>query len=308
MFEKNYGGKGGNQAVQCGRLGINVGMNATVGCDEFGSDYIKQLALEGVDSSRVSRSNHLTTGIASISVDASGQNCIIIVPGANLDFSAETVHQNEAFISNSKVLICQNEISHEATLSALKHAQQHRTVAIFNPAPVSESAMEVLPFCDIVCPNETELSSLTEGMPIDTNDDIQAAATSLLSKGCKVVVVTLGGRGACIVTESGCEFIAAPTVNAIDTVGAGDSFIGMFQCHVACFTLLWLGSLASNIVRGANLKDAVFRAIQCASISVTRKGAQKSCPVLAELPEEYRPPAFSSLTKDDIRRRLGLVR
>lgn len=293
LFEKNFGGKGANQAVQCGRLGIKVAMNATVGCDEFGSDYIKQFTIEGVDSTYVARSTHLTTGIASISVDQTGQNCIIIVPGANLDFVQTTIERNESLISQSKVLICQNEISFDATLASLKYARSHRTIAILNPAPVSESTVDLLPYCDIICPNETELSSLTGGMPTTTNEEIKVAATSLLSKGCSIVVVTLGERGACIVASNKCEFISAPAVKAIDTVGAGDSFIGSF---------------AANVVRGATLQAAVNRAIQCASISVTRKGAQKSSPTLSELPANIRPPEFNdSLTKEDIRSNLGLV-
>ena len=232
-FQTSFGGKGANQAVQCARLGIKVSMAGMVGTDSYGSDYLQQLAKEGVNVDSIKVSSTKTSGTASIQVDSRGQNSIIIVQGANLDLSPAVVQSLEATIEQASIVLCQNEIPVESTKEVLKMCAKHGTVSVLNPAPASAAMVDLIPLCDIFCPNETELASLS-GLPAGTDEEIQRAAERLLSFGCKIVLVTLGARGAYLARAGECKFFTeVPQVQAVDTVGAGDSFIGM--CILTCF-------------------------------------------------------------------------
>lgn len=276
-FAKNYGGKGANQAVQCARLGIDVSMCGCIGTDSLGDEYLKQFETEKVTTTYMSKSEK-TTGIASINVDSSGANTIVIVPGANEDIELDTNNQVHLplvdHIKLANVLICQNEIPFLATLEALKITKTGTTLSILNPAPASLQLLDLIPFADIVCPNETELCTLTS-LSTNTEEEIVIAADKLLSYGCKVIIVTMGEKGAYVATKEKNSFIRTSIVKAIDSTGAGDAFIG---------------TLASNLSRGCNLETAVKNALFCATISVTRQGAQKSYAYLNEISSEYQPP------------------
>jgi ribokinase len=232
-FEKNFGGKGANQALQCARLGVKTVFCGCVGGDSLGDEYITQLRIENVEAI-MKQSNNQGTGVASITVDEGGQNTIVIVQGANLSLTKdEIISREEILFQNSKVLICQNEIPYETTKESLVLAKKYQLISIFNPAPYTKDIEKsLIELCDIVCPNELELSSLT-GLATTTNEEIKIAAEFLLSFGCKAVIVTLGSRGAFLAQKSSinngheAEFFEVENkVNAIDTVGAGDSFIG----------------------------------------------------------------------------------
>jgi ribokinase len=197
-----------------------------VGMDGYGAEYLEQLSREGVNTTGISRSETVRTGTASIQVDSRGQNTIIIVQGANLDFLPESFAGLEQTIAQSAVVLCQNEIPFETTKHTLQLCQKHHTISVLNPAPASMRMLELLPYCDVFCPNETELASLS-GLPTDTDDQIRAAGDKLLALGCKVLLVTLGARGACLIRSG--QFVLFPlfyVVTPVDTVGAGDSFIG----------------------------------------------------------------------------------
>jgi ribokinase len=297
-FEQNFGGKGANQAVQCARLGLHVAMCGMVGSDSYGKQYEEALMQEQVDTRHLLRpmdsSLTLSTGIAAINVASiDGKNHITIIPGANSMYTPAHVDQLSEIIRSCQVMICQNELNIETTKRALEIASKHDIISILNPAPVDEQSLpqlkSIIGLCDIVCPNEVELSLLT-GLPTSTDDQVKIAAEILISCGCRSVVVTLGDRGAYVLCKDHAgEFFVAEKVSVVDTVGAGDSFIG---------------TLASNIARGSPLKTAVSRALHCASKSVTRKGAQKSYTRLAELGDDYRPPLRPStrvnLAKDQL--------
>jgi ribokinase len=197
-----------------------------VGVDGYGGEYLEQLTQEGVDTKGMSRSANVRTGTASIQVDSKGQNTIIIVQGANLEFLPASFAGLEETIAQSTVVLCQNEIPFETTEHTLQLCQKHNTISVLNPAPASMRMLELLPYCDIFCPNETELASLS-GLPTGSDDQIRAAGDKLLALGCKVLLVTLGARGACLIRPG--EFVLFPlsqVVTPVDTVGAGDSFIG----------------------------------------------------------------------------------
>ena len=233
-FQKTFGGKGANQAVQCARLGVKCSMVGVLGTDSYGDEYIIQLEKEKVQYEHLRRSTTANTGTASIQVDKHGQNTIIIVQGSNLDFTADHVNALEDTIRKTNIVLCQNEVPLEVTKAALLLCRKHNCVSILNPAPASDNMLEVLPLCDIFCPNETELAALS-GLPATTDDEIKIAAEQLLLLGCKIVIVTLGARGALLVKEDLCHlFPTVMKVKAIDTVGAGDSFLGSLIFLALC--------------------------------------------------------------------------
>lgn len=243
-FQTSFGGKGANQAVQCARLGIKVSMAGMIGKDMYGSDYRQQLIKEGVNVDALAVSDTKTSGTASIQVDSRGQNSIIIVQGANLDLLPAVVQSLEAMIEQASIVLCQNEIPVESTKEVLQLCAKHGTVSVLNPAPASATMIDLIPLCDIFCPNEVELASLS-GLLASTDEEIQRAAEHLLSFGCKIVLVTLGSRGACLARAGECTFfIDVPYVQAVDTVGAGDSFIGKLSNSIfICDILVLVTSL-----------------------------------------------------------------
>ena len=218
------------KAVQCARLGIDVSMCGCIGQDSLGEDYLRQLEIERVATTFIKRIAGKSTGVAVINVETtSGANTIVIVPGANENVllrADEAAHsQMVEHIKQARVVICQNEIPLESTLNAMRIAHSGGTLSIFNPAPASRNLLDVAVVSDIVCPNESELSTLTS-LKTNTEEEIAIAADCLLELGCRVVVVTMGGRGAYLATKTKKMFIRAEAVEAVDSTGAGDSFIG----------------------------------------------------------------------------------
>lgn len=246
QFEKNFGGKGANQAYMSNNLGVSVAMCCSIGSDAFGLDYVNFLKSRSM--TMVCIEDGGSTGIASITVDHAGHNSIVIIPGANLSLTSSTIESLafESVISSCKLLLCQNEITYEATEAALRMAKQKNIRSVLNPAPANENLKNLIPLVDILCPNETELSTLT-GMPTDTMKEVEDAATKLLQLGCSTVIVTLGERGCCVAVSEPANaaqpysilFVPLPdactSVKVVDTVGAGDCFIG--KCIVTTITL-----------------------------------------------------------------------
>lgn len=286
-------------------------MVGAVGSDSYGDEYLQQLQLEGVDCQFIKRSDQFGTGTASIQVGGSGENTIIIVRGANFDVTLTDDASMEDIVALSNVVVCQNEIPITTTRAVLSLCNHHKTLCILNPAPVSAELIELVPLCDIICPNEVELAALT-ALPASSEEEISVAVRKLLELGCRGVVVTLGSKGACYATKgSDVQFVAAETVLAIDSVGAGDSFIGEkegterrlrtedYYCFSRVTSALLatnaaaVGTLACNLSRSVPLPVSIERAVHCASLSVTRTGAQSSYPRLSDIEgSKYAPPAL----------------
>jgi ribokinase len=230
-FEQKFGGKGANQAVILSRLGTQCGFCAMLGTDLYGTSYLEQLMKERVLILGISRTSEAPTGVACITVADGGANMIIINPGANSLLSPAAVSSTLPSFAHSSVMVCQNEIPSETTLAALQMGSQLGMLTIFNPAPISdqrETLWQSILQADIVCPNETELFELLDRVyPVDTEKEIEIAASQLIQRGAKIVLVTMGSRGAFVMTRHMSEHIPAPVVeNCIDTVGAGDCFVG----------------------------------------------------------------------------------
>ena len=197
----------------------------------------------------------------------SGDNCILIVKGANGDLGPEDVARASDDLKTCDLILTQLEVPLEAVYAALAFGKRHGVRTVLNPAPaVRELDIERAREASFVCPNETELAILT-GLPVESEAEVTAAAKTLLAKGFEAIVVTLGARGALLTTHEGARRIAPVKVEAIDTTGAGDAFIGSFARYVAA---------------GLSLDDALARATRYAAFSVTRRGAQKSFATEAE--------------------------
>jgi ribokinase len=269
-FATGFGGKGANQAVMAAKLGADVAMVTKVGDDAFGRDYLDNFRRVGVDTTHVGVSGEASTGVAPIWVDEpSGNNAIIIVPGTNFLLTPADVEAAAETIRRADVLVCQWEIPIDCVVTAFAIAREAGVRTIFNPAPAQpEVPAELLATTDLFCPNESELELLS-GMAVDTLDAVEAAARALIARGVRTVVCTLGSRGSLLVTEDRVVAVAAERVAAVDTTGAGDSFVG---------------SLAYFVARGLELPDAMARAGRIATISVLKPGTQSSFPSAADLP------------------------
>ena len=262
-FTTGFGGKGANQAVMAARTGAKVTMITGIGSDGFGDESLANFKNCGMDTSSVLRlPTH--TGVAHIWVDGEGQNRISIVPGANFALTPQNAVDEVSKLKDVSVLIAQCEIPQEVTLAAFRTAQELGITTILNPAPYQPLTDELLELTDWLIPNEIEFAELDKTHRAPDSD---AVIASLRNTG--RTIVTLGSDGAALVTDEGSvKHFAANKVSATDTTGAGDCFIGAF---------------AAALASGATEESAVQFGIDCATKSVTRKGAQSSYPTIEEI-------------------------
>ena len=262
-FTTGFGGKGANQAVMAARTGATVTMITGIGNDGFGDESLQNFKNSQMDTSSVLRLD-THTGVAHIWVDGQGQNRISIVPGANFKLTPQDAVDEVSKLKNVSVLIAQCEIPQEVTLAAFRTAQELGITTILNPAPYQPLTDDLLDLTDWLIPNEIEFAELDKAHRAPDTDEIIA---SLRDKG--RTIVTLGSEGAALVTTEGkVKRFNTKKVSATDTTGAGDCFIGAF---------------AAAIAAGASEDSAVQFGIDCATKSVTRKGAQSSYPKIEEI-------------------------
>ncbi|KAM4770681.1 ribokinase isoform 1-T1 [Rhinophrynus dorsalis] len=272
-FFIGFGGKGANQCIQAARLGAQTTMVCKVGKDSFGDNYIHNFQKNNVFTDFVGQTSDAATGAASIIVNAEGQNAIVIVAGANLLLDSEDLKRASTAISGAKVMVCQLEIKSDISLEALKMARASGVKTIFNPAPaVPDLDPQFFTYSDIFCCNESEAELLT-GVPVNSPQDAGTAGAVLLERGCKLVIVTLGGEGCVILSKEAVTPKHIPTnkVKAVDTTGAGDSFVGALAFYMAHYPHLCI-------------EDMVKRSSYIASVSVQTAGTQTSYPHRNDLP------------------------
>jgi len=266
-FEMGHGGKGANQAVAAAKLGASVVMVTAVGDDMFADMTIKNFASVGIDTTYVRRVKGLSSGVAPIMVDPSGENWILIVKGANADLSPADIERASEALKTCELILLQLEVPLETVYAAIAFGKKHGVKTVLNPAPATpELDAERVRDASFFVPNETELQILT-GMPVETEAHIVEAAQSLLATGVETVVVTLGSRGALLATPATTRRIEPVKVNPVDTTGAGDAFVGGFSRYYAA---------------GADVEAALKRAALYAADSVTRRGTQKAYSTEAE--------------------------
>lgn len=261
-FMMAAGGKGANQAVAAARLGGEVTFVARVGTDLFGEQALAGYRAERMDVRHVVRDAEAPSGVALICVDRAAENSIAVAPGANERLSPADVDRAEAEIAAADFVVLQLEVPISTVVHAAEVAARHGVRVILNPAPAAAVPDELLRHCFLLTPNSSECARLT-GMPVHNAADAERAADALLARGVQHVVVTLGGEGALIKGTGICERIAARSVAAVDTTGAGDTFNG---------------ALAVALSEGRTLCEAARFATAASSIAVTRMGAQSSVP------------------------------
>jgi ribokinase len=261
-FHLGFGGKGGNQAVTAARLGASVTLVGKVGRDVFGEQTAAHYRSEGIDTTHLLADAARPSGVAAIVVDDDARNCILVVAGANGGLTPADVGGAAAVLASADVLLCQLEVPVETTREALRVAREAGVRTVLNPAPAAPLPDDLLRLADLCIPNETELELLT-GQPVATPAQAEAAARSLLQRGPRTVIVTLGSRGALVANGQGLAHLPAFPVRAVDPTGAGDAFIG---------------GLAVFLAEGCPLPEAVRRAAAVAALSVTRLGTQTAFP------------------------------
>lgn len=268
-LERFPGGKGANQAVAAARAGATVRMLGTVGSDADGASTVRFLGGAGVDAGLVRVRAGVPTGTALIVVNAAGENTIVVVPGANACLDEEAVLAPR--VREGDVLVTQYETPRPATLAFLRHGRESGATCIVNPAPAEPTSPELLELVDILVLNETELAVLSDtDVPGDATGEVVAAAVAELQATgfAGLAVTTLGARGVVVMTPEGLQHIPGHRVEAADTTGAGDCFVG---------------SLAAELARGVPIQPAIQHANAAAALCVTKPGAGPSMPTRAEV-------------------------
>jgi len=261
------GGKGANQAVAAARLGGLVTFIAKVGTDIFGEQALQQFKKEGIITDFIISDSSNPSGVALITVDAKGENTIVVAQGANGALTSEDIQKANKEFENTSLVLMQLEIPLDAVLHTAKLATQHGKKVILNPAPARQLPDSLLKELFIITPNESETETLL-GIEITDMNAVHAAAKQLHDKGVAHVIITLGSEGAYLYNTEGGQHIPTTKVTPVDSTAAGDVFNG---------------ALAVAISEGKSLSEAIQFANRAAAISVTRMGAQASAPFRNEL-------------------------
>lgn len=269
-FKEVPGGKGANQAVAMARLGGDVTMIGKVGTDSFGQTLIDALKNDNVNTTYVHKEDG-PTGVAMITVDKNAENSIVVAPGANFKVKENDIDKNIDAIKNSDIVVVQLETPLETIKYALKSAKKLGKYTILNPAPAVKLEDSIIENVDLLTPNETELEILS-GVSINCEDDILKAAQTMIEKGVKELIVTLGSKGSLYINKETSMFKKSYKVDAVDTTAAGDSYTG---------------ALSVAFSKGENIDVAMDFASRVGALCVTKEGAQSSLPTLEEV-ERFR--------------------
>ena len=256
------GGKGANQAVAAARMGARAEIVGRVGGDIFGPQLLDGLASAGVDISSVRVNPEESSGIAVIGIDESAQNCITQILGANDTCGAAEAAAVRRALPGASALLLQLEVAPELSLEAARDANARGTTVILDPGPVRPLPEGFLRHCDVITPNETEAQALV-GFPVTGPESAAKAAAVLLERGARTVVIKLGDQGAYFAGQDGHGTVSPFSVDALDSVAAGDAFNG---------------ALAVSLAEGKILQEAVTVASAAGALAVTRTGAQDSMP------------------------------
>lgn len=264
-FQTVPGGKGANQAVALGRLGATVRMAGRVGDDAFGRRYLDHFRQNGVDVRAVDAVAGTATGVADILVNAAGENCIVIAPGANGLCDLEWLDRALEATADCEIFLLQLEIPLDTVAEAVRRLRKMGKTILLDPAPAVPLPEDVLSAVDFLTPNETELKAVTSGLPEDAG--IEERVRHLVGGSGRVVVHKRGADGAYIGTRDGIEHVPGFSVRAVDTTAAGDTFNA---------------GLAAGLAMGWPLRDAVRLANAAGALAVTAYGAQEGMPSLEQ--------------------------
>jgi ribokinase len=258
-FDMSPGGKGANQAVAAARLGAPTAFVGRLGTRLHGDDLLGALAAEGVDCSGVAIDTQALPGIAVIMVaSAGGENSIVYVPGSNAQLDSCDVQAASTLLQRARVVVAQLEVPMPAIEAAFALAREAGVVTVLNAAPALQLSESLLALCDWLVLNEIELEELSPGAA-----SLESAADVLLARGARQLLVTLGAQGVLWCSPEGCHTLPTRAVQAIDTVGAGDTFLGGF---------------AAGLAEGLSPQQAIRLGQAAAAIAVSRSGVQSAMP------------------------------
>ena len=266
-FFMNPGGKGANQAVAVARLGGNVLFVSKIGNDVFGKQAVQIFAAEGMSTSCIFSDETLPSGVALITVDADGENSIVVAPGSNANLLPADVEGALGEIGTTGIILLQLEIPLATVAYVAGYAAAKGIKVILNPAPAAVLPSQLLSHIDVITPNVTE-ASMISGINVSDIGTAKQAATRIRELGVDTVVITMGPAGALILEGAVFTHVPAPKVQPVDTTAAGDTFNG---------------ALAVALSENKSLPEAVRFACEAAAVSVTRLGAQSSIPYRNEL-------------------------
>lgn len=257
------GGKGANQAVAAVRSGAKTSFIGAVGSDNEGQYMLEALKENGIDTHHIMVDKYHGTGTAAVTLDAEGQNDIMIYGGANQAMTTDVLDGIDDVLDDADFLISQFETPQAVTLAAFKMAKEQGVTTILNPAPAHDIIPELLKYTDVIAPNESECALLT-GIEIADEDSMLASAEYFQSRGVKHLLITLGSKGVFYATPNGHGLVPAFKVKAVDTTAAGDTFTGALSSQ-----------LKDDL---SNVADALFYAQRASSLTVQQMGAMPSIP------------------------------
>mgnify|MGYP005782447033 CR=1 FL=1 len=257
------GGKGANQAVAAVRSGAKTSFIGAVGSDNEGQYMLEALKENGIDTHHIMVDKYHGTGTAAVTLDAEGQNDIMIYGGANQAMTTDVLDGIDDVLDDADFLISQFETPQAVTLAAFKMAKEQGVTTILNPAPAHDIIPELLKYTDVIAPNESECALLT-GIEIADEDSMLASAEYFQSRGVKHLLITLGSKGVFYATPDGHGLVPAFKVKAVDTTAAGDTFIGALSSQ-----------LKDDL---SNVADALVYAQRASSLTVQQMGAMPSIP------------------------------
>lgn len=287
-FTVTGGGKGANQAVAAARLSRSkpardpstrpaVAIVGKVGQDSFGQQAMTKLEAEGIDLRYVGQSAQAASGVALIAVEETGENCILVAPGANGLLTPSDVAQAGEVLTGARMLLTQLEVPLDTVRFALEQARRVGVTTLLNPAPMQVLPPELYPLVDYLVPNQSEAELLTH-ISVHNEASARQAADRLHERGVAHVLITLGRQG-CFVSGPDQQMLvsAQPIAQIVDTVAAGDTFCG---------------ALAVALAEGRALLDAVRFANVAAGLSITKSGAQASIPDRAAVDSLFTEPVI----------------
>ena len=264
------GGKGANQAVQAAKLGVKTVFIGAVGSDNMGDYMLSEARKYGLDVSRVKRSK-VSTGMGCIHALEDGRVFATINKGANYDLTTQDIDSSLDLFSEAKILILQNEIPHEVNLYAAEKARANGLKVLYNAAPADPEKKDLLPKVDVVIVNEGEASDYL-GVKISSVEEAVSEGLKVSGSMGNTWVITMGSQGSVICSEGKSEIVRPYKVDAVESTGAGDSYIG---------------GLGYALLQGMDIFSAAKFATKCSAITVCGIGAQNSMPTLEQVIERF---------------------